>query len=369
MIPILFEDTETNFTHNGIGRLVDCLSCVVTEERNGIYECEFTYPITGKWFNELMQGGIIGVIHDDNHDIQPFDIYKSSAPIDGVVTFNAHHVSYRLNNVVLEPYTAANASDAIDGILLHSVNTNGFTFTTDKTTVANFALTRPQSVRATLMGTEGSFLDTFGKADFKFNQFAVSMLADRGSDTGVTVRYGKNMTGITRERDEGECFSAIVPFWQGEETTVYPSTYIVTPTTTVTPIVPVVMDFTGDFDSEPSEADLTAAARKYLDDNEPWKGSDTITVDFTAMWQTPQYEAVAAIQKVGLCDTVSVYFTAMGIVAEKAKVQQVKFNVLTEQFDEITLGTISKAYVAITDGTSDTSNIPIGAIACGYAAK
>ena len=39
MIPILYREAERDFTTNGIGRLIDCTRCIVTEERNGIYEC------------------------------------------------------------------------------------------------------------------------------------------------------------------------------------------------------------------------------------------------------------------------------------------------------------------------------------------
>ncbi len=39
MIPIIYESSETDFISNGLGRLRDCMSCEVTEERNGIYEC------------------------------------------------------------------------------------------------------------------------------------------------------------------------------------------------------------------------------------------------------------------------------------------------------------------------------------------
>ena len=48
MIPILYDVGETRFESNGLGRLADCLSCMVTEERNGIYECKFSYPVTGE---------------------------------------------------------------------------------------------------------------------------------------------------------------------------------------------------------------------------------------------------------------------------------------------------------------------------------
>jgi phage-related protein len=115
MIPILYYGNETRFTSNGIGRLTEIISCEVTEERNGIYEVEFTYPAEGRFYNLLVSmaeayavgarnsQGIIACIHDDKHDIQPFDIYGYSAPIDGIATFYAHHISYRLEHQTLRP--------------------------------------------------------------------------------------------------------------------------------------------------------------------------------------------------------------------------------------------------------------------------
>ena len=349
MIPILFSATETDFTHNGIGRLVDCISCSVTEERNGIYEVELKYPITGRWFDELMAGGIIGVIHDDNHDIQPFDIYRTSAVIDGVVTVNAHHISYRLNNIILQPFTAASASAAIAAITTNSVNTNPFTFSTDRSVTADFIIDRPQSVREILWGQEGSLLDIYGPADFKFDKFAVSMLSNRGSDTGVTVRYGKNLTSVQWDRDKSGTCSALAPYWTDGQETVYPSEIIVQPTTPVTPVVPAVLDMSDKFEAKPTEAQLRSAAKTYLDTNAPWNPSDTIKIDFAALWQTTEYEDLAAIQRVGLCDTVSIYWTDMGIVSEKAKVVKVVFDVLAERFTSMEVGTVQTAYVAITD--------------------
>ena len=59
MIPILYNSKETDFTHNGIGFLKDCISCVVTEERNGIYEAVMKYPVTGQLFSEIQADRII----------------------------------------------------------------------------------------------------------------------------------------------------------------------------------------------------------------------------------------------------------------------------------------------------------------------
>jgi phage-related protein len=47
MIPCLYKETETAFTTNGIGKLCDALSCLVTEKRNGAYELKMEYPSFG----------------------------------------------------------------------------------------------------------------------------------------------------------------------------------------------------------------------------------------------------------------------------------------------------------------------------------
>lgn len=350
MTPILFPSNETAFTSNGIGRLVDCLSCIVTEERNGIYECTFTYPINGKWYSELVKGGIIGVIHDDNHDIQPFDIYKYSAPIDGVVTFNAHHISYRLNDIVVTSFVATGPSAALSAVKTNSANTNPFTFTTDYTGTKSYALGFMRSARGALLGEEGSILQSW-RGEYKFDKFNVSLLKNRGSDTGVTVRYGKNITDITREADWSGTYNAVAPFWtDGSQTVTLPEVYV-QPSTPITPVKVAVVDMSTDFDSIPTVAQLRSAAVAALDSNKPWVGFDSIEIDFVALWQTPEYESVAEIQRVGLCDTVSVYWTDAGIVSEKIKVVRTEFNVLTERYDKIHLGETSGQYVAIEGGT------------------
>ena len=55
--PILYEQIDNIGTvpnNNGLGVLTDCLECMVTEERNGIYELEMKYPISGIHSKELI---------------------------------------------------------------------------------------------------------------------------------------------------------------------------------------------------------------------------------------------------------------------------------------------------------------------------
>ena len=43
MIPVLFKANAVDFSTYGIGVLADCISCEVTEERNGAYELVLQY--------------------------------------------------------------------------------------------------------------------------------------------------------------------------------------------------------------------------------------------------------------------------------------------------------------------------------------
>ena len=96
MIPILFSSDETDFDNHGLGDLVDATRCEVTEERNGQYELELDYPKTGALFSEITEERIVKAKPNDIDDPQLFRLYRSTKPIDGLVTFYGHHISYDL---------------------------------------------------------------------------------------------------------------------------------------------------------------------------------------------------------------------------------------------------------------------------------
>lgn len=368
MIPILYSPFEKNFVSNGVGRLSECTSCIVTEERNGIFECEFVYPCSGKFYEQLIrQNGIIGVIHDDDHDIQPFEIYRHSDPIDGMVTFNAHHISYRLSNVLVKPFTADSCADAMDALLANSITENRFTFWTDKAVSGTFDLERTAAVRELLCGHEGSLLDVYGKGEYEFDGFTVKLYVNRGVNRGVTIRYGKNMVDFDHTYDESTSFNAIAPYWKnadGTETVTLPEgmvantggvireypweqtengEYMTDEHGTTIDFRPFILkalplDMSANWQEAPTVDELRAAAIAYLNNNEPWIPSDNIKIDFVELWQTPEYENVAALQRVKLCDTIAVYYPELLVTNASVKVIKVVYNVLTEQYDSMELG-------------------------------
>lgn len=367
MIPILYSPFERAFTSNGIGRLSECISCTVTEERNGIFECEFTYPINGKFYQTLIgQNNIVGVIHDDHKDIQPFEIYRHSDPIDGIVTFNAHHISYSLANVIVDPFTADTCADALQGMVDNAITQNDFTFWTDKATSGTFKVNAPDNVRALLCGQQGSILDVYGTGEYEFDKYLVRLYTHRGQDRGVTIRYGKNLADINRTYDQSGIYNAVIPYWADPEGNLvmlpekaiydvagasnkYPweesinGEIITDENGTVIEfkpfqIIAVPLDLSDQFEEQPTEAELRTAAQNYLTNNEPWVPHDNIEVNFVALWQTPEYENVAALQRVSLCDTVAIYYPELGVTNASAKVIKIVYNVLSEQYDSMELG-------------------------------
>lgn len=362
MIPVLFEPFETGFTSNGVGRLSDCVSCTVTEERNGEYECEFEYPITGIHYADIVEGRLILVDHDETGDLQPFEIYRHSAPIDGIVTYNARHISYRLANVILKPMTASSAASCMAKFETEALTEQPFEFWTDIATEASFKLTHPASVRSMLGGTEGSVLDVYG-GEYEFDRFTVKLHAARGADNNVEIRYAKNLSDLEQELDVSNNYTAIIPYWVNSETgeSVYGRTIAgrggiryTAPWTNESdthitdengedvtfayyPVKPVAMDFTSQFQNQPSAAQLEQAASAYLKANKPWIPKENIEVDFVALWQTEEYKNIAPLERVKLCDTVRIIYTALGVDA-KAKVIKTEWNALTEKYNKIELG-------------------------------
>lgn len=358
MIPILYDKTETAFTSNGLGRLADCLRCEVTEERNGIYECEFDYPISGDKYDSIQEGRIIAATHDDNGDIQPFDIYHRTAPINGVVTFYAHHISYRQNGITVKPFmTTTNVAAAIAALKTYSVGTNPFTYWTDRTTTGNYYNSKPSSLKALLGGEENSLLDVFGVGEYEFDKFTTKLWARRGADTSVEIRYGKNLVDIEHDIDYTDSYNGVVPYWLGTVTdgetetetlvtlpewAIYRSGTTYDGRDTVFPL-----DLSDQFEEPPAVADLRTLATSKLNEADTLLPIENIKVSFVQLWQTEEYKDIAPLQAVNLCDTVNVIFPELGVNKTRVKVIKTVYNTLLDRYDEMELGDNLASYAAI----------------------
>ena len=363
MIPILYGPEEKDFKTNGLGRLKDCARFEVTEERNGIYECEFDYPMTGEHFSEILDGCFVYATHDNSGKPQPFQIYKRSAPIKGIVTFNAWHISYALKDMVVKPFEATSCAQALQRIPTNTIGENRFTFWTDKAVAGDYKLKEPRAIRATLGGQQGSILDVYGKGDYEFDMYAVKLYVDRGSDRGVSIRYGKNMSDLQQTLDASGILNGVVPYWSSTDGEVVYLPYAVLGrvdrvqdlpliTHDLEPILTEagleilaqyadlrigVLDLSGDFDEEPTPAQLEAKARSYMQGSTAYQLKENLTIDFVQLWQTEEYKDFASLQRIFLCDTVHIYHERLGINAT-AKCIKVVYDTLKERYKLMELG-------------------------------
>lgn len=353
MIPILYDPLETQFDSNGIGLLTDAISCIVEEERNGSFELTLQYPQEGRLAKYITEDAVIKAKPNDKDGDQLFRIYKSGKPIGGVNTYYAEHISYELNmNPVCRPkISGKNAQEAIAQLLEEAVIGNNYTAWSDITTRNSTQIDDVLSVRNILGGTEGSILDVWG-GEFQFDNFTVKLHKSRGSDTGATIRYGKNLISAEQERNIGDVITAIFPYCyytpEKEEGATeepdpvfvsLPEKFINTPNADkYARLKCVPMNFSDEFEDGVivSEEMLRKVAKTYTESgiDEP---KISIKATFQNLKKTKDYENIQALETIGICDTVTVMIEKLGIEV-KAKIVKYSYDSIKERFDSVEIG-------------------------------
>lgn len=339
MKPILFPSTATEFKTQGLGVLTDAISCTVTEERNGAFELTMQYPDTGVHFDEITDRCIIYAIPSPYRAPQPFRIYRITRPMNGVIMVYAQHITYDLSGVPLNPFTAINAPDALSKLSLNAAVNSPFVFWTDKSTVASFSVSTPSSTRSVLGGSSGSILDVYG-GEYEWDSFTVRLYGHRGYDNGVVISYGKNLTDIEQDRNISNVATGIYPYWtnaEGALVTCDPKIVNAPGTYDFTRVVPV--DFSNDFETQPTPAQLQARAEKYVEDNKIGIPKTSITASFVQLEQFPEYEDLALLEKCDLCDTVTIRYSQLGVEA-KAEIVKIETDVLLERYRSVEIGDV-----------------------------
>lgn len=340
MIPILYDTNETDFTSNGLGRLRDCVECTVHEERNGIYEADFSYPVTGANYDLIKVGRIIGVTHDESDDIQPFDIVSYSRPINGVVTFHCTHISYRQSYLTAIGENINSLADAF-AMLGTAQPDNPFSYETDKTTTAYMSAAdgTPKTVRSLLGGVEGSILDTYG-GEYEWDRFRVILHNERGVDRPFSIRYGVNMLNYDEDFDISGSYSSCIPYWT-DGTTKIIGYRQESPNLTITgrgECVP--LDVSDKFESQPTKPLVEAMGLTLMSSKRTFNPTQTIKVEFARLQELGGGENYAALYQCKLCDRINVVFPDYNAPGT-FKIVKTVWNVLKDRYDSMDLGDLS----------------------------
>lgn len=359
MIPILMDSTKllstlVNDNTNGLGTLSECTSCIVKEERNGAFTLELKLPQNAKHFSEVAVGGVIKAKAREAGDPQLFRISKITKPMQGVVTVYANHISYDLNKTSVLPFSSTGIVTTLSTMKTKMQGGDAFTLSTDiVNTSSSFSNKVPQSARALFGGQQGSLLDVFG-GEYLFDNLQVSLLANRGNDNGVTLRYGKNITDLSQEENIENTYTAIQPYVVDLNENAVLGTLL----TVVQSAEPKIMnlDLSNKFSGNdtPTVAQIDAAAQQYATANNVGVPKVSIKVSFVALWQTEEYKDIAPLERVSLCDTVTVVFEKLGVNA-KAKVVSTTYDTLRERYTEIEIGDARSTLASTISGISQDS--------------
>ena len=340
MIPVLYLPNAADFSTFGLGVLTDTISCEVTEERNGVFECLLKYPVSGQHYGLITKECIIKAKPNDTAADQAFRIYRITKPLNGIVTIYGQHISYDLANVPVLPFSTESRSPQLILSQLLAGDTR-FTSWTDYSDAKAFSVTQPKSVRACLGGTEGSMLSKW-YGEFEWDNFTVKFHSHRGQKTGVVIEYGKNLTALEQDEDNSGVYTALLPYAvytpEGAET----ETVVTLPEVTL-PIVTseivraktLIMDFSDQFDGVVTEEALRAKANSYIKANPLGATIPTVKVSFEPLWKQPEYSAL--LERVNLCDTVTIRHSLLG-VSVSATVIETVYDTLAERYKSISLG-------------------------------
>lgn len=350
--PLIYNSSETDFITGGLGP-AEPSSCIVTEERNGMYELEMDVPIGSLNYDKIKIGRIILAPHfpelnayADYDDWEPFEIVEIEHTLAKVMHVRAWHVSYRLSKVSVLPFAVEYITPCSPPVIVSYADifpaTHGFTFQTDiYTDIYEYNLDHVTTYRKLFGGEEGSFIDRFG-GELEWNRFKVKLLTRRGTDTDVVLKYGQNITGMTRQQTGEEVFMGVAPYWKGDdngtEVTVtlpekaYYDSTILSSYYSQTLIIP--LDMSRDFESKPTVSELRSAATAWVAEHKYTVMPENIDVSFI---HNPE-NANDKVQTLKLCDTLTVEYPEMGLTYT-AKVTKVVFNVLLNRYDEVSIST------------------------------
>lgn len=278
MFPTIHKSSAQDLNTQGYGALSDCLSCEVTEELNGAFTLEMTYPLKGLHSEFLIPGNIIEAVPNHKQKRQPFRISQVRKSFANNAKVYANHISYDLNGY---PVKAANTYNSLDATFLAmnamtwttgSADYHQFTFGKDFNSSARFSMPAIQTLRSWMGGQEGSIIDVYG-GEWVYDDYSCFLTSRRGQDTGYRISYGKNLAEYETQGDY-TAYSHVCAFWKKSNVTV--SGGLVS-TGIEGPFRVAYVDASNAYETQPTTTTLDAFATAYIQKTNFGVQSITIT--------------------------------------------------------------------------------------------
>lgn len=364
-----YRDPTTGVLTNGAYPLLDAIDCTVTEQRNGMFELVMRYPLKAQYADMLIPDAIIMATPRPNAAEEPFRIVTIEQVIEGVITVRANHIVYDLDGSgvykhLINGATFENVLSMLN-TLVHNIGLTasgiaGFDFANDGITDSVTTFDFGSDVHISFWQAAGMVAEQFN-AELKYEWDAanqtciVYFCAARGVARNTIITYGVNIANLNRRLSADGLYSDVRVYWtqNGGQTVVWNSR----PTGYTKRKRILWLDVTDQFQSAPTSTQLADIANAYIAAHD-FNPTNDLSVDFVPLDNTTEYEpniakvgsAIVGISRVSdgyvlvsdalyLCDTATVDASLIGVSAT-AKCVKVEYNVLTNKYNQITIGTL-----------------------------
>lgn len=351
MIPVIFKPGEKDFTTNGLGRLIDATRCEITEEANGKYELEMDYPAISRFSDYFENGYQIKAKPNDLEEYHIFEIKQTfKDTFTNSIVIYAQSRTYKLGNrqvrlVTVDNRNGAEAMRLIEqnmdepcDIKLHSdINT------------ASSTVFEARNVLNCIAGEQGSLLQYWG-GEIKREPFKLSLLRRRGRDNVGTVRYGKDLKGLTIKFDWQSIVTKVLPFAElqsgadGTSQRIYGNAVKSEYISKYPDVYAQYVQFTEE-QGVKDLGSLNQVAGKYFTTLYPGSDKPKVSIELEIEKLTDSEEAkeFAKMRNYNLFDTFTVYHKLYDIDIQ-TKVTGIVYDALAEKTIKITAGDIQVAF-------------------------
>lgn len=344
---ILYGSDEKRFKSLGYGALVDAIEPLVTQERNGIYELTFSYPISGVLYKSLKVNNKVVADASARKKGQAFTIVSLTRPMDGIVSVYCEHVSYITAKTALkagERLENVTAQEAVNGWKNSLVpQRNELTFVSDIDAKGTFDLSvvgKFTNAREALGGKEGSLLDAFG-GEYEFDNYNIKLSRQAGVESNILIAYGKNLSDISQEENIENTYTSIFPYANvndelGERTLTLTELYVDSDYVSNYPERLIQMvDFSQE--NPGTQAELKDAALQYIRQNKVGVPKVSLKMSFEDLASSVQEQSIKALETIDLCDTVTVVFNQLDVLTV-AKIIKTVWDVSLERYESVEIG-------------------------------
>ncbi len=351
MKPRIYEPTEKDFSHNGLGIMIDTTRCDVTEQANGKYEVEIEHPLISRFSNYFENGYQIKAKPNDQEEYHIFEIkntYKDT--IGNTILIYGQSRTYKLGNREVQHV----AIDSKNGTEAMAAIENGMDEPSDVKLFSDIQTTsstvfEARNVLSCIAGEQGSMLQYWG-GEIKREPFKLSLLRRRGRDNVGTVRYGKDLIGLKVKFDWSSIVTKVLPYADlqnsddGTTKRIYGNAVLSDLATNYPDVYSKHIQFTEE-QGVKDLASLNRVAANYFKSINSGSDKPKISIELEVEKLTDSEEAkeFAKIRNYGLFDTFSVYHKLYDIHIE-TKINSVVYDSLTEKNKKIYAGDAQMAF-------------------------